>query len=292
MNIQKDNNNLLTIFNENIPQTKEYTYQVSGYTFSDFDKWIVVLHKKEWKIISLKNLGDNMSVVYIKKTINNTFKFNEDMFATALTIFHGFNETTGEIYAFMPNISEKEAQEKNELFKKLKTEYNIKKTEKWMIMNKYLEEEKRKIPSGDINSYLNYLFGLFIMYGKFEAKKGELAGIKIQIQLFWWYMELQIDRDDLIKTLQQEWIFLKADKLPNKNGIVYQISCNDYELLEIFAQWYEAVEKFEKITKREFTQEMKTKLIEFIETNVEIPQDGKVEVIKQLKEWTIKLLTK
>ena len=67
MRIEKDKNDLLTIFNENIPQTKEYTYHVGGYTFSDFDKGIVVLHKKEWKIISLKNLGDTMSVVYMKK---------------------------------------------------------------------------------------------------------------------------------------------------------------------------------------------------------------------------------
>ena len=38
MRIEIDKNNLLTIFNESIPQTKEYTYNVSGYTFSDFDK--------------------------------------------------------------------------------------------------------------------------------------------------------------------------------------------------------------------------------------------------------------
>lgn len=68
MRIEKDKNNLLTIFNENIPQTKEYTYHVGGYIFSDFDKGIIVLHKKEWKIISLKNLGDNMNVVYMKNT--------------------------------------------------------------------------------------------------------------------------------------------------------------------------------------------------------------------------------
>lgn len=38
MKIEIDKNNLLTIFNENIPQTKEYVYHVGGYTFSDFDK--------------------------------------------------------------------------------------------------------------------------------------------------------------------------------------------------------------------------------------------------------------
>ncbi len=56
MKIEIDQNNLLTIPNENIPQTKEYTYNANGYTFSDFDKGIIVLHKKEWKIINLKNL--------------------------------------------------------------------------------------------------------------------------------------------------------------------------------------------------------------------------------------------
>jgi hypothetical protein len=74
--------------------------------------------------------------------------------------------------------------------------------------------------------------------------------------------------------------------------MIYQISSNDYELLEIFAKWYEPVEKFEKITKREFTEEMKIKLLEFISTNPEIPQNGKAEVLKQIQEGIIKLLTK
>jgi len=65
MKVTIDKNHLLVIENPNIPQTKEYTYNVSGYTFSDFDTGIIVLHKKEWKIISLKNLGDTMSVCYV-----------------------------------------------------------------------------------------------------------------------------------------------------------------------------------------------------------------------------------
>jgi hypothetical protein len=77
---------------------------------------------------------------------------------------------------------------------------------------------------------------------------------------------------------------LKADKLQNNNGITYQISSNDYELLEIYAKWYEAVEKFEKITKADFTKEMKIKLLEFIQTNTEIPQEGKNEVVKQIQK--------
>jgi hypothetical protein len=90
--------------------------------------------------------------------------------------------------------------------------------------------------------------------------------------------------DIMIKKLQEHGFFMKADKLTNNNGITYQISCNDYELLETYAKWYEPVEKFKKITKRDFTEEMKTKLIEFIQTNEEIPQKGKNEVVKAIEE--------
>jgi len=98
--------------------------------------------------------------------------------------------------------------------------------------------------------------------------------------------------DKIIKDMQKEGIFLKVDKLTNNNGITYQISSNDYELLEIFAKWYEPVEKFEKISKRDFTDEMKIKLREFLETNQEIPSEGKAEILQQIKNGTIKFLMK
>ncbi|MEI6775103.1 MAG: hypothetical protein WCL18_10460 [bacterium] len=36
-----------------------------------------MLHKKQWKIISLKNLGDNMSVVYIKNKPSKKINLDE-----------------------------------------------------------------------------------------------------------------------------------------------------------------------------------------------------------------------
>lgn len=286
MRIEIDKNNLLTIFNESIPQTKEYTYQVSGYTFSDFDKWIVVLHKKEWKVINLKNLGDNMGVAYVK---NTQTVFQDEGIDEALRLFQWFDEETGKKYYFIPGMGDMQQQEKNIILKKLWIPHTIEKTEKGMLIketgNGIQQNERRE-------NGLGYLFWLMILYGKWEGKNKELNAIKIQIPLSGQHLVHKEKLDMIIKALQQQWIFLKADKLSNKNGIVYQISSNDYELLEIFAKWYEAVEKFEKITKRDFTEEMKTKLIEFIKTNPEIPQEGKPEVLKQLKEWTIKLLTK
>ncbi|MCX6825486.1 MAG: hypothetical protein NTY80_04690 [candidate division SR1 bacterium] len=287
MEIRKDKNNLLTISNENIPQTKEYTYHVGGYTFSDFDKGMIVLHKKEWKIISLKNLGDNMSVVYIKNLefkIQN-LELDKNGINTAMKTFQGFDEESGKKYYFIPGLGESQQQEKNNIFKKLGIQYSIEKTAKGMLLQGIIEKDGE-------SDLMRYFFGLMLIYGKWEAKKGELNSIKIQIPLSGQNLAHEESLDLRIKMLQNRGVFLKADKLKNKNGMVYQISSNDYELLEIFAQGYEAVEKFNKISKREFTEEMKTKLIEFISTNAEIPQEGKTEVLKLIKEGVIKLLTK
>lgn len=290
MKIEKDKNNLLTIFNENIPQTKEYTYNTGGYVFSDFDKWIIVLHKKEWKIISLKNLWDNMNVVYIK---NTEFRAQNEILEgnkinDAMKLFQSFDEDTGKKYYFIPGLGETQQQEKNKILKRLWTKYNIIKTSKGMMIEGIEDINERE----SIENTLAYIFGLFLIYGKWEEKNKEVNSIKIQISLSGQYLAHEEGLNMQIDKLKQNGIFLKVDKLPNKNGMVYQISSNDYELLEIYTKWYEAVEKFEKITKREFTKEMKIKLIEFIKTNEEIPQEGKIEILEQITEWAIKLLAK
>ena len=117
------------------------------------------------------------------------------------------------------------------------------------------------------------------MYGKFDAKNGVLASLKIQIPLFGQYLGIQEKFDEIVSFLMKNGLFMKADKLQTSNGIIYQISCKDYEVLELFAKWYEPVEKFEKISKLDFVNEMKIKLIDFIKTEKLIPEEGKVDSI-------------
>ena len=291
MKIQFDQNHLLTIFNENIPQTKEYTYSVGGYIFSDFDKGMVVLHKKDFKITNLKNFWDNMSVAYCKEKTDNSADFQQQIFEDALRLFKWFDEETGEKYYFIPGLGEKDIQEKNKMLKSF-GKCEIKKTAKGAMVELKDANEDTTNGKPQTQDILSYIFGLTLLYGKFEAKKSELVSIKIQIPLFGQYLSQQEMLDKIIKDLQQDGIFLKTDKLTNNNGITYQISSNDYELLEIFAKWYEPVEKFEKISKRDFAHEMKIKIISFIESNPEIPSEGKAEVLQQMVKGTIKFLMK
>lgn len=286
MKIQKDNNNILTIFNENIPQTKEYTYHVSGYTFSDFDKGIIILHKKEWKIISLKNLGDNMNIVYITPRKEMDIPFDNEGCINGLCLFDSFDESTGKTYYFIPKFAEKELEITNKNIQGVGVQAEIKKTEKWYIVNTVQQVQNHWW------KYLSFLFGLVLLYGKMDIKKGELISIKIHIPLFGQFLKYEEKFEAMKKELWQEGIFINTSIQKNNNGIIYQISCNDYEVLKNFADYAKSIEKIDKIPKYDLTLEYKKQLIEFIETNTEIPQDGKTEVLKEIKEWTIKLLTK
>jgi len=69
MKLSIDQNNFLCVEHPEIPQVKQYTYQVAGYQFSDWDKGMIVLHKKDFKILNLKHFGDGMSLVYVKNVL-------------------------------------------------------------------------------------------------------------------------------------------------------------------------------------------------------------------------------
>lgn len=286
MKIQIDKNNLLTIFNENIPQTKEYTYSAGGYLFSDFDKGILVLHKKEWKIISLKNLWDTMSVCYVTPRAEIQETLDTEWFDNWLWLFDSFNENTWKKQYFIPKFAEKNIRPINEILEKIGIQTRIEKTEKWCMIQWDIKPKEHRW------KYSSFLFALALLYGKMDTKNGELTAVKIHIPLFGQFLKYEEQLDAIKKQLAEKWIFITTSSQKTNDGIIYQINCNDYELLTSWAKWYEPIEKFEKITKREFTQEMKRKLIDFITNNQEIPQEGKSEVLKQIEEWTIKLLTK
>lgn len=286
MNIQIDKNNLLTIFNENILQTKKYTYSAGGYTFSDFDTGIIVLHKKEWKLINLKNLGDNMSVVYTAPREGIETIFDKNSFTNGLCLFDSFDENTGEKYYFIPKFAEKEIEVTNKKLEQLGISAKIEKSEKWCLIIWNLE------PKEYSGKYFSFLFALTLLYGRLDIKNNELITIKVHIPLFWQFLKYEENFDTMKKQLAEEGIFISTSIQKTNDGIIYQISCNDYEILKNVANYTKGIEKIDKIPKHDLTLEYKNQLIEFIQTNPEIPQDGKSEVIKQLQKWTVKLLTK
>lgn len=265
MKLTIDQHGFLCVEHPEIPQVKQYTYQVAGYQFSDRDKGMVILHKKDFKLLNLKHFWDGMNLIYVKNTGCWIVNLHKNVVAQGYGLFSAFDEVSGEQKYFWPGA---------------RGDVN------------FMIPAPCRRDFSSIEEQLSFLYGLTLLYGKFEAKWKELLSIKIQLPLFWQYLKYQEQLDNIIVQLQQEGIFLKKDLLETNNGIIYQISSNDWELLEIFAKWYETVEKFEKINKKSFTEEMKDTLLAFLVSNSQIPEEGRQEVLDKIQSWVIKFLMK
>jgi hypothetical protein len=87
------------------------------------------------------------------------------------------------------------------------------------------------------------LFGLRLVYGDLNIKNNELKSIKIQIPLFSSFQENEELIDECVNSLTDNNIFFKKNIQKVKDGIVYQLTSSDFELLEIFAKLYQGIEK-------------------------------------------------
>lgn len=265
MKLTIDQHGFLCVEHPEIPQIKQYTYQVAGYQFSDRDKGMVVLHKKDFKVLNLKHFGDGMNLIYTKNTGCSMMVLNKNVVAQGYGLFSGFDEVSGKQQYFWPG-----------------ARGNLDFVQPAPCSREFSSTQEK----------LSLLYGLTLLYGKFEAKWKELLSIKIQIPLFWQYLSYQEHFDTILGELQKHGIFCKKDLVETKNGIIYQISCNDWELLEVFAKWHETIEKFEKISKKAFTEEMKDKLVAFLLSNQQIPEEGRQETLDRLQSGVVKFLVK
>ena len=286
MKILVDDNNILSIENPNIPRNKEYSYNVSGYVFSDFDKWIIVYHKKQFKIINLKDLWDKMWIILVWEHDDEYDEMELDLesMESALKIFDWFDENTGEKYYFLYKFWESKMNELQEKLAKLWSDIKLEKTEKWICLP-LVDEELVYNP-------ISFLFGLVLVYWNFQIKDGDLKAIKVQIPLFGKYIEKQDIIEETLSVLSENGLYVNKNIQRTDDGIIYELTSSDYELLQHFARFYEPIEKWLKISKYDDVLNVKKELIEFIKTNPEIPSEGKDEVLRTLENGMIKIMVK
>ena len=167
------------------------------------------------------------------------------------------------------------------------------KSEKWIIIDKIQSNENTMFSINHLewkNSIINFLFGLVLIYGKMEIKNNELIGIKIHLPLFGQYIKYKEELDSMIKNLQEDGIFLNSSIVKNNDGIIYQLSSSDYELLWFLANWYQSIEKIDKILKQEIISKVKLDLINFVEMDWQVPYNWKEKVLEMIEDGMIKLL--
>ena len=286
MEILVDKNNLLAIENENIPQNKEFTQIVSWFKFSDFDKWMIVYHKKQFKIVNLKDLWDKMWVIMVWEHDDeyDDMELDIESMESALKLFDWFDEETWNKYFFLYRYGENKMQELNDRLEKLWSNIKLSKDEKWITIP-YSDEELVYNP-------ISFLFWLILVYGIFQIKDWDLKAIKTQVPLFGQYMEKQDIINEILDVLAENGLYVNKNIQRTNDGIVYEITSSDFELLQFFAKFYEPIEKWLKISKHDEVEQVKENLLKFIQTNPEIPNEWKNEVLGAIQNWMIKILVK
>lgn len=268
---------------------KTYRHSFQWFTFEEENCIFYVRHKKEIKLIESKNLWSTMNVFFLKDwTLEmNELTYNiKSWILTACQIFNAFDEDNWWFYNFLPYFPTKAVGEKNELFKKLWLNIELSNSPKWVLIKNNESENKVNIEDLDIEWKIWFLFGLIILYGKFENKWEKLSSIKVQLPLFGQFLSIWDEIKNIQNNLQNEWIFIQISENIQWDKHTYEITSNDYELLEIFAKLYLPVENFSQITKREQAQEAIDALKVFLW------KEGKPELIEKIDNSCVKILQK
>ena len=275
--------------NQNLFTGKTYHHNFQWLNFEEENCIFYTRHKKEIKLIESKNLWSTMNIFFIKNSNLKIPEINNDIktwISASCNIFSAFDEDNWWFYYFLPYFQTKFIDEKNNIFKKIWLKVELLNSQKWVLVKDNEWNNQIDIESLNIQWELWFLFWLIILYWKFEKKWDKLSSIKIQLPLFWQFLAIWDKIKNIQKNLQNNWIFIQISENIQWDRHTYEITSNDYELLEIFANLYLPVEKFTQITKKEQTQEAINALKTFL------LNEWEKETIEKINNSCIKLLQK
>ena len=292
MKIQFDENQLLSIYDEKLPQLKNYQYILDWYQIETTDRLIFAYQKRAWKLINLKNLGDGMQVAFSPKTplSTDTLTFNKDQFLNILSLFQGFNEETWIKYHFLPFWNWDILLLRELLTTLSYPEIDIEKTKWWTIIS-WLK--KTFLFPETAEDHLSFLFTLALIYGKFEGKDWNLKSIKIHLPLIWIQAQLEEKLINMCKNLQKIWLFIKRNTDHHAEKKIFQLQINDFELLTLFASWNSLFKDLPQRNTQLISNQnttIKNQLISFIEETTIPAISNKEQILPILKNQTLKFL--
>ena len=281
--------NFLIKQDEKLYTGKTYRHNFQWYNFDEENCLFYVWHKKEIKLIESKNLWSTINVFFLKDWTLEVNELTYDIktwILTACQIFNAFDEENWWFYNFLPYFPTKLVEEKNKLFKILWLNIELSNSTKWVLIKNGESHSKTLVEDLNIEWKIWFLFGLTLLYWKFENKWEKLSTIKIQLPLFGQFLSIWDEIKSIQRNLQNEWIFIQISENIQWDKHTYEITSNDYELLEIFAKLYLPVEKFFQITKREQAQEAIEALKVFLSNEWEN------QLITKIDNSCVKLLQK
>ncbi len=296
MKLTIDSNNILCA-SETIEQGKIYSHSFQWLDISSHDKTIFVDHKKKIKTMQFKDIGSNMSVFYVtqrnKPLWNDPLTLDTSGALAALSLYKSYDEKNDKQYAFLYKYPSNNINILNTQLHMLGIGSKIHHTDKWLIVTSEHIQQYSSSDTNDIQAMMSYLFVLTLLYGKMDIKIDSLMSIKIHVHLFGAYMKEQQILDTMIYFLQNKWLFFQKSIIESNDGIIYQLSTQDYEVLTGFAQLYKSIAKIDKIPtfdKMLLSKQSLLSTITYLRESGEIDVDP--AIMTRIKNNIVKIITK
>jgi len=291
-----DSNNILCA-SETIEQGKVYSHTLQWHTVSSHDTTVFVEHKKKIKTIQFKDIGSSMAVFYVanRKTAlwQEPLRLDTAGAINALMLYKSYDEQANKEYAFLYKYPSNNSNILNTQLQLIGLDAQIQKTDKGLIVSANPSQQAVTDTTTDIQTIMSYLFVLTLLYGKMDIKNNSLMSIKIHIHLFGAYLKEQQIFDTLLYFLQSKGIFFQKSIIQNNDGVTYQISSQDYEVLAGFAQLYKSIAKIDKIPTIDKMSQAKSTLlshIQLLQETGELQADS--DVLTALEQQVVKVITK
>jgi len=251
MTVHIDDNRLL-VSSQALQTTKKYTQYIQWYTVESYDKKMLVLHKKQCKEVHFKELGDTMQAIYIstrtKHLIENAKSLDITGAIAWLLFFQGVNETSGDSYNYLYKYPHWQANILQNQLSLLDIPATVSVFDDAYVAISSSTKSVLEYDKNNMAPLLSFLYILTLIYGKFTIQQDCLHSATIHMPLFGAYLKDEKFFDTIIYFLQQHGVFVEKHIEEMNDGIVYQISIRDYEILECFALYHKNIAKITKIS--------------------------------------------
>lgn len=264
-----DKNNLIWFW-----QTEETLFNVWDLNIQTDKEKILTYYKNSFHIKEKKKIWDKMMVfLHFSREEINYNKININWFLNWLSIYQEYDEKNNIFNSYIYEFPKQEIDDLNDIIftlieenNFLILEWNIVKIN-WIFNNQdnIFWNIENALKNNDLWFLISFLFWLTFAYWKFDLKNDSLLWAKIHIPLVWNLINKQENFDKIINFFAQNWVFLKSDILDKKIGYTYQISINDWEVLQNFSTFLTPIIWENKNIKYQKIEEFKENISNYIE---------------------------
>ena len=213
-----------------------YDFYVKEWNFRSRGKETFVFHKRQLKIMNIRDIGDGMRIPFLKNK-SLLKKYDNTMVKFWMSSYQWFDEKNGETkyYAYWAKSDTIKwvnlVSEQLELWVELK-EWKFVEIQWWEHDSSFITHV---IASQKLDDISSFLFGIALIYGNWSRIENSLSHVSVQLPLVDSLASLEDHLLKMIDIFFDNKLFMTYDYQDMKAGQLMQIHIDDHEILDVWS---------------------------------------------------------